>query len=179
MDKEPIIYRAYGVVSNIKAPEPIIEKAKQVAEYLRDKPFMLRTGGGNTEIENVFEKSTDNKELYLPWKNFNQKDSKIFRYDQHICDIARWQQPGYETVPLWQQSFFNRTVGVVLGKDGKSPVRFIIGWSYDSVEHAIHRTAKTGFIGVAVSVAALLKIPLFNLNNTDAFDRLKLYVNGM
>lgn len=179
MSDHPVLYRAYGVVSNIKAPPHAINSAKEIADFLSDKNFVLRTGGGNTDIENLFEASTPHKELYLPWKNFNEKDSKIVRYSDHIREIAQWQQPSYESLVPFKQSFINRNIAVVLGKEGTSPLRFLICWSQDGIEHPAHRTSATGFIGICITVAGLIKVPIFNLHNTDVVHRVRSYIEGL
>lgn len=173
------IYRPYAGIGNPKAPPNIVAKCTELGKYLDSKNFTLRTGGGNTEVEEAFEATTENKELFLPWKKFNDKESKISHYDPCIAAIAQKLQPGYEGLEFWRQSFFNRTVGLMLGKNGKSPVRLLICWSQDGVEQAKDRLATTGFIGIAISTAAQLRIPVFNLKNEDAVGRIKLYVDGM
>lgn len=67
----------------------------------------------------------------------------------------------------------------MLGKNGKSPVRLLICWSNDGVEYSKDRTSNTGFIGIAVSAAGLLRIPVFNLKNDGTIGKIKLYVDGM
>ena len=173
------IYRPYAGIGNPKAPPNIVAQCKELGHYLSEREFTLRTGGGKTEVEEAFEDTTENKELFLPWKKFNDKESKICHYDQSVADIAKRLQPGYEGLEFWRQSFFNRTVGLMLGKNGKSPVRLLICWSQDGVEHAKDRTSSTGFIGIAISAAGLLRIPVFNLKNENTVSRIKLYVDGM
>jgi Na+/H+-dicarboxylate symporter len=67
--------------------------------------------------------------------------------------------------------------GIFLGKDLKSPTQLLIIWSEDGAETARERTAKTGLTGVALSIAADLHIPVFNLQRPDAEQRLMQYLN--
>jgi len=173
------VYKPYAGIGNMKAPPEIISQCVELGQYLNEQGFTLRTGGGKTEVEEAFEGTTENKEFFLPWKKFNDIESKITHYDESVVAITRRLQPGYESLEFWRQSFFNRTVGLMLGKNGKSPVRFLVCWSQDGVEHGRDRTSKTGFIGVAISAAGLLRIPVFNLKNPDTVSRVKLYVDGM
>ena len=63
-----------------------------------------------------------------------------------------------------------------MGKNCDSPCQFVICWSEDGCENARNKTKATGFVAHLIAVANELRIPVFNLANADAENRLFRYL---
>ena len=151
------------------------QKSSQVVE-LEKRGFVIRTGGMKG-MENAVEEMARNLEVHLPWKGFDGKESKFTYTSDEAKEFAKRHQPAWDNMKPVVQTFCAKNVRLVLGKDLKSPTQLLIIWSEDGAETARERTAKTGLTGVALSIAADLHIPVFNLQRPDAEQRLMQYLN--
>ena len=169
------IYKAYAFIANKEAPADIIALAGKIAKRLDEMGYTTRTGG--TEgLEDSVEAAVSKVEVYIPWKDFNQKASKFNRNDKSAADLVKPFHPTFDTLKPAIQAIVARNVHIILGKNLQSPVGFVVCWSADGVEHAKDKTAKTGFVGIPIAIASSLKIPVFNLKNADALERMKQFI---
>ena len=171
------VYKAYAVICNPDCPEDVLAQMRNVGLRLDADGWTLRTAGG-VGAEEAFEKSTENKEVYIPWRNFNNRDSKLSRNLPQANDVVRPFAPSFDTLKPAVQTIIASKAHTVLGKDLKNPVRFMLTWTLDGCESAANKTAKTGFAGVSIALASSLKIPVFNLKNPNALTRLQQYLEG-
>lgn len=174
-----LVYQAYAVVGNKEVPSKWLEWAEQTAIKLDELGFTLRTGGGAMPLEEAFENATTHKEIHLPWKEFNQKESSYTRTHAGAAGLIRKLQPNFESLKPAVQAILSRNAAVIYGKDLRSPVRFLITYTDDGVEHGKDRTSQTGFAGLAIGLAGWLKIPVYNLKNEEAVSKLKIYVDAL
>lgn len=177
------IYKSYIGIGDKTTPPAIIDRIKEIGSKLSDKGYILRTPGF-TDAEKAFESSTENKEIYLPWKkasteglNIDDKD-KVFRYSKDIPEIARKIVPVYENLPIAPKAMIDRDIAMVLGKDLRSPVKFVLCWTPDGAEKLSEKTMKTGFIGTIITLCTIVKIPVFNLYKADAEIKLKFHLEN-
>lgn len=171
------MYKAYGVVANPDAPDNILSLIGAIATRLEAMGYTLRTAGGNG-LEEAFEKTTETKEVYLPWRNFNNRQSKFTRNMPEANDVVRPFAPSFDTLKPAVQAIIASKAHTVLGKDLKSPIQFLITYTADGCETVGNKTAKTGFSGTSIAIASSMRIPVFNLKNADAVDRLKQYLSS-
>lgn len=169
------LYKAYAGTGNQDAPSDVLNKMKRLAKELEEFGYMLRVGAMNGP-EEAFEAGAREVELHLPWRDFNNRQSKSYFNTPEIQTLAKMFHPTYDGLKPAIQAFLGKNVRTVLGKDLRSPVRFVIGWSEDGAELSNERTAKTGSFGHVISLAAAMKIPVFNLGKPDAESRLKHYL---
>lgn len=82
----------YTGIGSRKTPKVFLDLFEQVGETLADYDFILRSGGANG-ADRAFEKGCNNlngeKEIYLPWRGFNDSKSNLIVYDRRAFDIAR------------------------------------------------------------------------------------------
>jgi len=173
-----VIYQPYAVTGNKDIAGEWLEWAKTMAPELDRRGFTLRTGGGGQPLEEAFESAAEHKEIHLPWKDFNQKESNYTRTHKDAEALIRRAQPNYESLKPAVQAILNRNAAVVFGKDLRSPIRFMITYTDDGVEMGKDRTSQTGFAGLPIVLAGWLHIPVFNLKNADAAARLQRYIDA-
>lgn len=172
------LYKAYVGTGNREAPPLVLNKMKQLAKELEVFGFVLRVGGLDGP-EDAFAAGATKPEIhppFLPWKDYTKFDVKSYFNTDEVKCIAKMFHPTWDGLKPVIQAFLCKNVRSILGKDLKSPVRFVIGWSEDGAELPTERTAKTGSLGHVIALAAAMKIPVFNLGKPDAEQRLRYYL---
>lgn len=169
------LYKAYAGTGNRETPPDVLTRMKSLAKLLDQFGYTLRVGGMDGP-EEAFEAGVEKAELHLPWRDFNNRQSKSYFNSDEIKTIAKMFHPTFDGLKPAIQAFLCKNVRMVLGKDLKSPARFIVCWSEDGAETSSERTNKTGSIGHVISLAAAMKIPVFNLGKPDAESRLKAFL---
>lgn len=170
------IYKSAVITGNENPPPAVHQALQRICPELEKRGFVIRTGGMKG-MENAVEEMARNLEVHLPWKGFDGKESKFTYTSDEAKEFAKRHQPAWDNMKPVVQTFCAKNVRLVLGKDLKSPTQLLIIWSEDGAETARERTAKTGLTGVALSIAADLHIPVFNLQRPDAEQRLIQYLN--
>lgn len=177
--KEPeeiALYKPYVGTGNKEAPSEVLSKFKLIASELSAQDYTVRTSsmGGPDEI---FENVVGKKEIHLPWKDFNNKESKLTYNSPLALHIAKLFQPNFDTLKPFIQAFLAKNARLILGKDLKSRAMFVMTWSEDGAETIIEKTSKTGNIGHLIAIANAMKVPVFNFGKPDAEKRLRTYLN--
>jgi len=143
--------------------QPLIDKiVNTLSEYT------LRSGGA-PGADSMFEKNAINKEIFLPWKNFNNNKSTLFNISSDAFIIARKYHPSYDSLSDGAKKLMARNCYQILGFDLKSPVDFVICWTKDG--------KNTGGTGQALRIAKDLNIPIFNLYFDDCYKKLINHLN--
>lgn len=68
----------------------------KIGEILAKKNFILRSGGASgadSAFENGCDIQNGKKEIYLPWKNFNNNSSKLYYISDKAKQIAKEFHP--------------------------------------------------------------------------------------
>lgn len=169
------LYKPYVGTGSKEVPPAIAEVFKRLAGELEKAGYTLRSGG-NQGVEDIFEKATTKNEIHLPWKGFNDKESKFSFTTNQAKELASKYHPGWDGLKPFIQTFLAKNVRMIMGKDLKSPALFMITWTEDGAETIVEKTARTGDVGHAIAVAHELRIPVFNFGKPDAETRLKNYL---
>ncbi len=171
--------KRYAGIGYRKTPEPTLTHMLEIAYKLAKKGYTLSSGGAggpDSKFEEGCDAAEGNKEIWLPWKLFNGKDSTLVANKNHY-DIASSLHPQWKNLTKGVKSLMARNVGEILGEDGSSPVDFVVCYTEDGVEHYSQVTNKSGGTGFAVTLASMRGIPVFNLRNDNALSRLRLFLD--
>lgn len=174
-DLNPEFYKPFALAFNQDIPESILPMLEALTTKLNELGYTVRIGG-NKGIEEFIEDKMQRKEVHLPWRNFNEKESKLTFNTKQAFILAKQFSPVYDRLPDSVKAFLARNVRLILGNNLKSPLLFLITWSKDGVESAKHRTAQTGNVGHVIAMADMLRVPIFNLSKSSSVDRLKQYL---
>lgn len=169
------LYLPYAAISNENAPANVIEQFKSIAIDMENRGYTMRTSG-NKGVEEIIEVVAQNKEIYIPWKKFNDRESQYCKVDKSAIDLVGTLHPSFQDLKDSVKAIIGRYAHVILGKDLKSPVRCVVCWTEDGVESAKDKTAKTGYCGTPIQIASNARIPVFNLKNDNAIYRLKNFM---
>lgn len=148
---------------------------RKVAARLAQRGLVLRSGaaaGADSAFEDGCDAALGGKEIWLPWPGFNgYADTDLLPTEAHFTCAADLH-PGWARLSHGAKKLHARNVGQVLGQDLESPVAFVLCWTPDGCESETTRTEDTGGTGTAIALASQRSIPIFNLRNPDAKDRL-------
>jgi|JFJP01.1.fsa_nt_gi hypothetical protein len=171
------LYKPYTIVGNSGAPQSVLDQTKEIIDMLIDNGFTARvtcSSDMDTYIEQELQGSF--YELYIPWKDFNNKQSKFYFNDALSKHVAKMFHRTFDSLKPAVQAFLARNVRMVLGEKLKSYSLFVLVWSEDGVEQINDISFKTGMVSHVISVARALHIPVFNLQHTSTKDRLIKYL---
>jgi hypothetical protein len=172
---KPLYYA--GIGSRI-ANQNVLERLRRLSMHLAECGYHLRSGGADgadTACEIGAYCSNGGVELWLPWPKFKNREVGFYPDIQHIA-IASTLHPIWDKLPKYIRYLHARNVGQILGRDCESPVEFVLCWTADGCESEATRTKHTGGTGTAITLASRRKIPIFNIYNEDAVDRLEVFL---
>lgn len=170
----------YAGIGSRKTPDEILSLMTKIASRLGHFGYVLRSGGANG-ADLAFEKGSQEKEIYLPWKGFNNNPSPLFSVSQEAIDIADFFHPAEKFLQMKKaiQLLMGRNAYQVLGSDLKSPVEFVLCWTPDASDGIkIKTTPKTGGTGQAIRMANYWKIPVQNLASTHVKDMWEFWLHN-
>lgn len=164
--------KAYAGIGSRETPDDICALMAQIAAYLERRAYTLRSGGA-PGADTAFERGVildANKEIFLPWPGFNGRvatpkiEPAIYAWATHIAESYH---PAWSKCGPSARKLHTRNVFQVFGADFESPSRFVVCWTADG--------KASGGTGQALRIAAD-KMPIFNLHNSRAAERLKDFV---
>lgn len=153
----------YAGIGSRETPIELKEKIKIIVEFLDSKGYTLRSGGA-PGADSFFEEFTNNKEIFIPWKDFNGNHSQLFKPSNESFEMAKKYHPNWNRLSFGARKLMARNCHQVLGVDLKTPVDFIVCWTKDGDE--------TGGTGQALRIARDLKIPIYNLFFDDSLEKI-------
>ena len=153
MDKFPKAYKAYSGIGARGTPERICDRFTKLGVWLEQKGYTLRSGGADG-ADLAFEWEVTNKEIYLPWKGFNNSTSPLFSIPDRAYEMAEKYHPNWKSLSSAAEKFMARNCMQVLGKNLDTPAEFVVCWTPE---------AKVwGGTGQAMRMALDMGIPIFN-----------------
>jgi len=167
----------YTGVGSRETPLNILNYMIEISKKLEKQGYIIRSGGANG-ADMAFEKeiSKENKEIYLPWKGFNENKSNLFLQKFNINIQNEAKNKAIETMGIehWNnlsdaaKKLHTRNVFQVLGEDLKTKSNFLICWTKKG-------TIKGG-TATAIRLALKNKIKVFNLGTIKGKENLEKYI---
>jgi hypothetical protein len=141
---------------------------KRVAAYLSSKGYILRSGGADG-ADSAFEAGATDSEIYLPWKNFNNKKGIVCSHHPKAIYLAKQFHPRYSSLSNGTKKLMIRNSHQIFGTDMNTPSDFVICWTKDG--------KGGGGTGQALRIAKHYRIPIFDIGNYTNMDvaRRELY----
>jgi len=152
-----MISKAYAGVGSRDTPDDIIKTMRGIGKALDKRGYMLRSGGAQG-ADKAFEKHSTNKEVFLA-------SDDLPAWTEVFTDFFH---PNPRALNDYPRRLMQRNAMQILGRDGDSPVEFVVCWTKNGKD--------SGGTGQAIRIADYYGIPVFNLRNDGAFDMLKDYV---
>ena len=161
--KSEIPTMTYAGIGGRETPEGILELMTKIASELEKKGYILNSGGAKG-ADSAFERGV---------RDF--KNKRIFfadDADDETKAITKEIHPAPERLGYYALKLMARNTFQIFGRNLDAPVDFVICWTKDGKEgHGSERPC--GGTGQAVEMASLKGIPVINLKNENAMDRIK------
>ena len=156
------------------APDSVKDRAVQIAERLLAKGVVVRISGEDQELTNRFTSLSlpENIEVYIPWKGFENIDSKFYWNPDELKQIAKSLFNAWDKVPDAIHAFLTRNVRMVLGDKNNSVVREIIIFTEDGAEELTDITRETGRPDFFIRTGSRFGIKVTNLRNPTSVEKL-------
>jgi hypothetical protein len=150
----------YAGIGSRSITDSMYSVCLRVATVLAHEGWVLRSGGASG-ADTAFEQGCDlahgEKEIYLPWKGFNENKSNLYQISPDAYDYAKTFHPAYSRLTPGAAKLIARDTYQVLGKDLKSPSNIIVYCAETD------RKGVKGGTGQAVRIAQHHNIPVFNI----------------
>lgn len=144
-------------------PENVKEALYQIASKLIAKRFTVRVSGIDKAFAERVMKLSDTKvELYLPWRNFNEMDSKHTFNTLTSKHVASLHFGGWEKVPDAIKAFLAMQVRMVMGDRNNSSTMCVVTWSPDGASKHAEVTKETGRSGFMIKMSSTYGYPVVN-----------------
>lgn len=151
-----VVMKWYTGIGSRNTPQDILCLMEKAGAALRERGFILRSGGAQG-ADTAFEKGAkDMAEIYLPWKGFNGHPSQMYRVTPEA--MGEMYSLGFNPQTPGVQKLFGRSVYQVLGYNLNTPSDAVVYWAPED-----GRGTVTGGTRVAVYIARKYGIPCINL----------------
>lgn len=161
------VYKPYAGIGSRSTPPEVLKRMRVLGYHLALAGYTLRSGGAegaDTAFEEGAIKGQGEKEIYLPWKNFNNNPSDLYTAPSWAHAWARAYHPVYHSLQSSTQKLMARNSMQIAGQDQAHLSLFVCCWTADG--------KASGGTGQALRIAADKNIPIFNLHNPQAYEEL-------
>ena len=156
-----MIYTGIGARST---PGSILHAMVSIGTYMSNHGHILRSGGAQG-ADKAFETGCDFnrghppthglKEIYLPWKCFEQSKSPLYHVTDQAMEVAALFHPAWSNLKPGARKLMGRNAYQMLGLDLKTKTDMIICWTAGA--------KVSGGTGQSIRMAEFYDIPVFNL----------------
>lgn len=157
----------YSGVGSRETPRDVLLEMRNLAFALAQAGFTLRSGGADG-ADSAFEEGAKQYahakvEIFLPWKGFNENDSRLYGVENRALEMAASIHPAWHRLADGARKLHSRNCYQVLGRGLDKPSHFLVCWTSDGCESAHSRSSATGGTATAIIVAERHGVPVFNL----------------
>mgnify|MGYP000949113090 CR=1 FL=1 len=159
----------YAGIGSRETPIEILNLFEKIGSYLAKNDFILRSGhagGADQAFERGCDKANGKKEIYLPWRNFEDSNSNLIVQEGKAYEIAEKFHPYWHNLKQGAKKLQARNSHQVLGKDLNTPSNFIICWTKNG--------KGSGGTGQALRIAKHYNIPIFDAGGYKNIDDFKM-----
>tara|TARA_R110000868_G_scaffold127813_1_gene335659 strand:- start:55 stop:582 length:528 start_codon:yes stop_codon:yes gene_type:complete len=148
----------YAGIGSRQATDEVLENILEIGQEFADRGYILRSGGASG-CDSFFEIGCNlgggEKEIFLPWKNFNNNKSFRFEVGEDALAMGEKFHPRWDKLSEKAKLLISRNSYQILGEELDDPVNFVVCWTPDGEE--------SGGTGQGLRIAEYYKIPVFNL----------------
>mgnify|MGYP000881575594 FL=1 len=159
----------YAGIGSRETPTEILNLFESIGYYLAQNNFILRSGhakGADQAFECGCDKANGKKEIYLPWKGFEDSNSNLIVQQGKAYEIAEKFHPYWHNLSEGAKKLQARNSHQILGKDLNTPCQFVVCWT---------KSGKgKGGTGQAIRIAKHYEIPIFDAGRYEDIKKIKL-----
>lgn len=164
----------YAGIGSRATPDNILNTMKLVALFLASEGFILRSGGvdgADVAFESGVDEIKGDKEIFLPWFNFNGSNSNLVVEDSLAFEMGKKFHPYWDKLSQGAKKLQARNCHQVLGQDLNTPSSFVLCYT--------ERGHGKGGTGQAIRIAKAYDIPVFDFGipeNRENHENLKRFL---
>jgi hypothetical protein len=150
-------------------PPEVKTSLYNIASKLINKKITVRYNGDDKDFHEKLSALSDKfTECYIPWKGFNEIESKHYFNMLTAKDIAQRNFAGWDKLPKGVQSMMARNVRMIFGDKNSSIALCVITWSKDGASRASEVTKDTGRSSFVIKTASTYGWPVVNIAKENA-----------
>jgi hypothetical protein len=165
--KEDVVQDAYlpiGIFVDAEFTEEARTSLYNIASKLIAKKYTVRVFGGDKAFcERVKALSSQFVEVYVPWKMFNEIDSKFYFNSLTAKELGRQHFTGWDKIPDSVKAILCAQVRLLFGEKNNSIVMCLITWTKDQASRGGEVTKDTGRAGFIIKMASSYGFPVLNI----------------
>ena len=153
----------YAGIGNRNVSDHILKTCKDVSNALSLLGYTCRSGGANG-CDSAFSSGSVSNKIFLPSNDIP---------DLAFTIASRYHQHWFSLKPFTKR-LMARNALIILGKDLKTPVNFVVCYTHDGCEtYDEYLNGKTSGTGLAIAIADSYNIPVINIANPNWVERLE------
>lgn len=157
-------------------PEEVRNKFKTLASKLIAKGYTIRINADDPAfVKQLQSLSHKNVELYLPWRNFNELESKHTYNTLTAKDIAQKNFGGWDKVPDSVKAILAAQVRMLFGDRNNSITLMVVTYSADGASRIAELTKDTGRTAFIIKTACTYGFSVVNLGKPSSEGLLEKY----
>ena len=159
-------------------PEEIKFKFYNLASKMLAKGYTVRINADDPDFVNRIRSLSPNKvELYLPFKNFNQMESKHSWNTLTSKALAEQHFPAYSKIPDVVKSILAAQVRMLFGDRNNSIALLVLVFSPDGASRLSEITKDTGRTSFIIKMACSYAFSVANLGKQSSESQVEKYLN--
>lgn len=159
----------YTGIGSRQTPDYMCRFMTKLARFLDKSGYILRSGGADG-ADTAFEDGATNKDIFLPWKGFNDNLSLNYYTTEAAYELAAKFHPAWESCSPAARKLHARNGMQVLGLNLDVPSEFLICWTPVDDPH------RWGGTGQAIRIANAHDVPVFNLRTLSTLASLLKFI---
>lgn len=145
-------------------PSEVKTSLYNIGSKLIAKGITIRVNGDDKDFLIRLQTLSDiHIEIYIPWRNFNDINSKYYFNTLTSKDIATKHFQAWNRVPDTVKSMLARNVRMIFGDKNNSITLCLITWSQDGASRASEVTKDTGKSSFIIKMASSYGFPVVNI----------------
>jgi len=173
--------KIFSGIGSRETPQDDLYLLRDASKYFCGKGYILRSGaafGADKNCERGCDMVNGKKEIYLPWRGFNDSESNLFPDNLpkwlEAQTIAKQFHPAWDRLGDAARKLHSRNSMQILGKNLDNPVDFVL--CYCPIVNGEH----VGGTSQALRLAKHYGIPIINIFNEEHKKKLikKIYSKG-
>lgn len=170
--KEEVVEEPYvpiAIYVDRDFPPEIKQRFYTYISKLVAKNITVRVNADDKEFfEKVASLSDKYIEAYIPWKKFNEIESKFYYNTLTARHVAYTNFSGWEKIPDSVKALLARNVRMIFGEKNNSVCLCLLTWSKDGASKLAEVNKDTGRASFVIKVAAKHSIPVLNIGKETA-----------
>jgi hypothetical protein len=159
-------------IGSRKIPSDIFKLLIEYSAIFCRNGYILRSGGADG-ADNACEIGCDSvsgeKEIYLPWKEFNKNSSSLYNIPKEAYAIAQKYHPIFNKLKPSVKKLHSRNVSQILGQNLQTPSNLVLCYTENG--------EVKGGTATALKIAKDYNIPIYNLGIPETENALDLLIN--